>query len=56
MHAYTFIDIVSHLEWSADSSLLLIGIQKRALVFVKNLHDPDWHCKIDEGMAGLTHC
>jgi hypothetical protein len=55
MHAYSFIDVVSHLEWSHDSNLIMIGIGKRSLVFVKSLHDPDWQCKIDEGMAGLGH-
>jgi len=42
MHAYSFIDVVSHLEWSYDSNLILIGIQKRSIVFVKSLHDQDW--------------
>ncbi|CDW84361.1 wd repeat-containing protein wrap73 [Stylonychia lemnae] len=55
MHAYSFIDVVSNLEWSYDSNLILIGIQKRSLVFVKSLHDQDWQCKIDEGMAGLSY-
>jgi len=26
------------------------------LVFVKSLHDSEWQCKIDEGMAGLAYC
>lgn len=56
MHSYTFIDVVSHLEWSADNSFILIGIAKRAIAFVKSLVDDDWHCKIDEGMAGLSSC
>ena len=55
MHAYSFIDVVSHLEWSYDSNLILIGIQKRSILFVKSLHDQDWQCKIDEGMAGLSY-
>ena len=25
------------------------------MVFVKSLHDPDWNCKIDEGLGGLAH-
>lgn len=33
---------------------MLVAIGKRSLVFVKSLHDPDWHCKIDEGIAGLA--
>jgi hypothetical protein len=42
MHAYSFIDVVSHLEWSSDDNFIMIGIQKRSLVFVKSLHDNDW--------------
>ena len=56
MHSYTFIDLVSQLEWSGDSSFILIGISKRGIAFVKSLVDEDWHCKIDEGMAGLSYC
>jgi hypothetical protein len=42
MHAYSFVDVVSHLEWSHDSALILIGIAKRSIAFVKSLHDPEW--------------
>lgn len=49
-------DIISQLEWSQDSSFLLIGIAKRGLAYAKSLHDNDWQCKIDEGMAGLASC
>jgi hypothetical protein len=56
MHSYSFIDVVSHLEWSYDSNMILIGIAKRSLVFVKSLHEADWNGKIDEGMAGLAYC
>ena len=56
MHNFTFVDLVTQVEWSpVDGSLLLVAIGKRSLVFVKSLHDPDWHCKIDEGIAGLAH-
>jgi len=56
MHAYSFIDVVSHLEWAADSNFVMIGVQKRSLIFVKSLHDSEWQCKIDEGVAGLAFC
>lgn len=29
---------------------------KRGLAFAKSLHDNDWQCKIDEGMAGMASC
>jgi hypothetical protein len=42
LHSYSFVDIVSQLEWSHDSNFLLIGIAKRGLAFAKSLHDNDW--------------
>ena len=56
MQKYEFIDIVSHLEWSPDGVYLLIGISKRAQAFVRSMEDPDWNCKIDEGLAGMVNC
>lgn len=47
-------DLASGLEWSPDGSLLLIEIKKRQCALVKSLHDADFHCKIDEGLAGLA--
>lgn len=55
MHGYSFVDLVTQVEWSADGGLVLVAVGKRSLVFVKNLHDADWQCKIDEGLAGLAH-
>jgi hypothetical protein len=55
MHNYSFIDLVTQVEWSHDGSLILVSIGKRSLVFVKSLSDPDWNCKIDEGIAGLAY-
>ena len=56
MQKYEFIDIVSHLEWSPDGVYLLIGISKRAQAFVRSMAEPDWNCKIDEGLAGMVNC
>jgi dipeptidyl aminopeptidase/acylaminoacyl peptidase len=33
----------------------MVAVGKRSQVFVKNLHDADWNCKVDEGIAGLAH-
>ena len=51
----TCLDAVSQALWSPDSAFLLCAQHKRKLVQVFSLHDPDWSCKIDEGVAGLTH-
>ncbi|XP_036599325.1 WD repeat-containing protein WRAP73 [Trichosurus vulpecula] len=51
---YTCLDQIQHLEWSADSLFILCAMYKRGLVQVWSLEQPDWHCKIDEGSAGLV--
>jgi WD40 repeat protein len=50
---FNFVDVVSQIVWSPDSQLLLVVISKRSIVYVRNVYDPEWSCKIDEGMAGL---
>ncbi|KAL8578312.1 hypothetical protein ACOMHN_005703 [Nucella lapillus] len=47
-------DAIEHMEWSPDSLFILCGMFKRGIVQVWSLENPDWHCKIDEGSAGLT--
>ena len=42
------------MEWSQDSNYVLVSIPKRGVAFVKSLHDPEWQCKLDEGLAGLS--
>jgi len=55
MHQYSFVDIVTQVEWSPDGSLILVAIGKRSLIHVKSLTEEDWQCKIDEGIAGLAY-
>ena len=31
----------------------MVVISKRNCVYVRNVYDPEWSCKIDEGIAGL---
>uniref|UniRef100_A0A8C0CBE6 WD repeat containing, antisense to TP73 n=1 Tax=Balaenoptera musculus TaxID=9771 RepID=A0A8C0CBE6_BALMU len=51
---YTCLDQIQHVEWSADSLFILCALYKRGLVQVWSLEQPEWHCKIDEGSAGLV--
>jgi WD40 repeat protein len=53
---HSFSDLVSQIEWSKDGNLILIGVEKRGLAFAKSVHDPDWTCRVDEGLAGLAFC
>uniref|UniRef100_A0A4W3HCS8 WD repeat containing, antisense to TP73 n=2 Tax=Callorhinchus milii TaxID=7868 RepID=A0A4W3HCS8_CALMI len=54
LQLYTCLDQVQYIEWSADSLFILCAMYKRGLVQVWSLEQPDWHCKIDEGSAGLV--
>ncbi|XP_066547165.1 WD repeat-containing protein WRAP73 [Amia ocellicauda] len=54
LHLYTCLDQIQQVEWSSDSLFILCAIYKRGLVQVWSLEQPDWHCKIDEGSAGLV--
>lgn len=54
LQLYTCLDQISQMEWSSDSLFILCAMYKRGLVQVWSLEQPDWHCKIDEGSAGLV--
>nr|XP_033777660.1 WD repeat-containing protein WRAP73 isoform X5 [Geotrypetes seraphini] len=54
LQLYTCLDQIQHVEWSADSLFILCAMYKRGLIQVWSLEQPDWHCKIDEGSAGLV--
>ena len=48
MHMYSFLDLISNIEWSPDGHYILCGINKKGLVYIKSLDDDEWNCKIDE--------
>ncbi|MEE6483772.1 hypothetical protein FKM82_013649 [Ascaphus truei] len=54
LQLYTCLDQIQYIEWSTDSMFILCAMYKRGLVQVWSLEQPDWHCKIDEGSAGLV--
>lgn len=56
LQKFTFNDAISSVEWSLDSNLILVNFYKQSICEVKSLDSPDWVCRIDEGVAGLSHC
>ncbi|XP_044092914.1 WD repeat-containing protein WRAP73 isoform X1 [Neovison vison] len=54
LQLYTCLDQIQHAEWSADSRFILCAMYRRGLVQVWSLEQPEWHCRIDEGSAGLV--
>lgn len=53
---FSFNDNISHIEWSPDCNLILVAFLKMGICEVKSLDNPDWICKIDEGVAGMSFC
>ena len=56
LRKFSFNDAISSVEWSQDSNLILVGFTKMGVCEVKSLDNPDWMCKIDEGVAGMASC
>ncbi|XP_077167214.1 WD repeat-containing protein WRAP73 isoform X2 [Paroedura picta] len=54
LQLFTCLDQIQHIEWSSDSLFILCAMYKRGVVQVWSLEQPDWHCRIDEGSAGLV--
>ncbi|KAJ7306461.1 hypothetical protein JRQ81_009815 [Phrynocephalus forsythii] len=54
LQLFTCLDQIQHVEWSSDSLFILCAMYRRGIVQVWSLEQPDWHCKIDEGSAGLV--
>lgn len=52
---FTCNDRVEAIEWSSDSAYVLTAMLTRALVQVWAVDDPDWSCRINEGLAGMAH-
>lgn len=54
MHEFTYLDIVSRVEWSPDGSHILAALNKRSQIIVKSVHDNEWEAKIEEVLFRLT--
>jgi len=49
------LDLISLVRWSPDSKFIIASQYKRKLTQVFSLDDPQWSCKIDEGLGGLSY-
>eukprot|EP01116_Phalansterium_solitarium_P013688 TRINITY_DN31089_c0_g1_i1.p1 TRINITY_DN31089_c0_g1~~TRINITY_DN31089_c0_g1_i1.p1 ORF type:complete len:435 (+),score=-30.91 TRINITY_DN31089_c0_g1_i1:109-1413(+) len=52
---FTCLDSIQELSWSCDSLFILCGLYKKGVAQIWSLTEPGWTCKIDEGIAGLSH-
>ena len=51
---YVCTDVVTFMEWSPDSKYILCGLQRKSLIQVWSICDPEWTCKLTHGNFGLT--
>lgn len=49
---YSCTDKIADVRWCPNSTYILCGLVSRAIVQVWSVVEPDWTCKIDEGLAG----
>lgn len=47
LHVWKCLDEINQLQWSADSTLLLVVLKKRNMVQIFNIDDTSWKCKLD---------
>mmetsp|Transcript_30164 Transcript_30164/g.39737 ORF Transcript_30164/g.39737 Transcript_30164/m.39737 type:complete len:508 (-) Transcript_30164:107-1630(-) len=51
---HSCIDNVTALQWAPNSELFLCASSKKSVVQVFSVSDAEWHCRVKEGLAGLT--
>lgn len=51
----TSIDKIDKLEWSPDSEFILCAMYSRCAIQIFSVLDKEWHCRINEGAAGIVN-
>jgi len=51
---FTALDRIEKISFSPDSTLVLAVVPSQGVVHVWSLDDPDWSCRIDSGLAGVS--
>lgn len=52
---YLFNDLISQIEWSLDSNLVLVVLVKLSQCYIKAIELNEWNCLIDEGLSGISY-
>jgi len=55
IQVYSFIDTISHFEFSQDSKYFLIVMAKRGIVEARSIQEEDWTCKIEDQVSGILY-
>ena len=51
---FTALDNIERLRWSADGSFLIAVVSSQAVLHVWSVDDPEWVCRIDAGLTGIS--
>ena len=54
IHLHLCKETIEYIEWSCDGQYVLCGMYAKGLVQIWAIDDPDWTCRINEGIAGLV--
>ncbi|CAI8603966.1 unnamed protein product [Vicia faba] len=52
---FSCLDKITYIEWALDSEYILCGLYKKPMIQAWSLAQPEWTCKIDEGLAGIAY-
>ena len=52
---FSFCDFIENIQWSQDSTMIMVGLYKRGLIEIKQIRKPKWISRIDEGMEGISY-
>ena len=55
LHVFSCIDRIEKVDFSPDSCYVYCAMLNRAAVQAFSLVDPEWKCRINEGLAGLIN-
>ena len=55
VHAtFAAVDRIDRMEWSQNGQFILAIVKSQGIVQVFSLTDPEWSCRIDTGLSGLS--
>jgi len=55
LHVWKCLDEINHVQWSPDSTLLLVILKKRNMIQIFNIDDTSWKCRLDFASIPVSH-
>ena len=54
-HKFAFPNQITQIEWSPDSTLILISFFKNGLCEIRSVTNPNWICSINQSQSGIIY-